>query len=494
MRRSALTVLLPFLGACTSTLTSAPTAPGPVPSSSAATTPPAAAPSAPSAAGSAAPSIEGTWEGTLKAGAVELRVVFNVRKSGDKWTATMDSPDQGAEGVPVDEVRLDGQKVTISVRAAQGRYEGVLAGETITGTLTQGKSALPLTLAKTDHRTTIGPRPQEPQHPYPYDSVEVTVDSPKGNAKLACTLTVPRSKGPFPAVSLITGSGPQDRDEQLFGHKPFLVIADALTQRGIAVLRCDDRGVARSTGAFGLATTYDFVDDALAEVAFLRARPEIDARHVGLVGHSEGGSVAPIAAAQSKDVAFVVMLAGMGVPGDELLYLQNAAMMKVAGQSDADIRRRIELLRKQFAIASTEKNYAAVAKELQALQEALPENERPKPRDAVMQLTATLEFLTSPWGRAFLSFDPRPHLKKVKVPVLALNGERDLQVPPKENLREIAAALKGNRDATVKELPELNHLFQHCKTGAPTEYGRIDETFSPAALELVGDFILKRAR
>jgi uncharacterized protein len=272
------------------------------------------------------------------------------------------------------------------------------------------------------------------------------------------------------------------------------VIADALTRRGIAVLRCDDRGVARSTGVFGLATTYDFVDDTLAEVAFLRARQEIDPRHVGLVGHSEGATVAPIAAAQSKDIAFIVMLAGMGVPGDELLYLQNAALMKALGKSDADIHRRIELLRKQFAIASTEKNYAAVAKELLALQVALPETEHPKARDAEMQLDATLTFLTSPWGRTFLSLDPRTHLKKVKVPVLALNGERDLQVPPKENLPAIATALKGNRDATVKELPELNHLFQHCKTGAPTEYSRIDETFSPAALELVGDFILKHAR
>lgn len=293
---------------------------------------------------------------------------------------------------------------------------------------------------------------------------------------------------------LITGSGAQDRDEQLLGHKPFLVLSDALTRKGLAVLRCDDRGFAKSTGDRQKAVTFDFVDDALAQVAFLRTRPEIDNRHIGLVGHSEGGLIAPIAAAQSTDVAFIVMLAGTGLPGEEILYLQSAKIMKAEGKSNDDINRATELQKKAFALVKTEKDEPLLLSKLRGLWASLPAAERKKPEYSEEQLTSQLKMLTSPWFRVFLTLDPRVYLKQVKVPVLAVNGERDLQVPPKDNLPQIAAALKGNPDVTVKELPELNHLFQHCKTGAPSEYATTAETFSPMALDLVGNGIVQHAK
>jgi pimeloyl-ACP methyl ester carboxylesterase len=442
----------------------------------------------------AQPNPEGAWEGAIKVMGIQLRVIFKIKKTGDKLTATLDSPDQGAKDVPFDEATFQDGKLTLKLAKANASYEGKLDGQKLKGTWTQNGNALPLELAHTDHPLALAPKPQEPKPPLPYEAIDVTVDNAKApGVKLACTLTEPRGTGPFAAVGLITGSGAQDRDETLLGHKPFLVLADALTRKGVAVLRCDDRGFAKSTGDIKTATTYDFVGDALSQVAFLRTRPEIDKAHVGLVGHSEGGLIAPMAAAQSKDVAFIVMLAGTGLPGEDILYLQGAKIMKAEGKSDADVKLETETQKKAFAIVRSEKDDAAIAKKLREVWAALPEAEKKKPENSETQLAMQIKTLTSPWFKAFLTLDPRTWLKQVKVPVLALNGERDLQVPAKENLPQIQAALKGNPDVTVKELPELNHLFQHCKTGAPSEYAKIDETFSPQALELIGDWIVTRA-
>jgi len=446
------------------------------------------------AVGAPPPNLEGAWEGTLKVMELQLRVVAKIKKSGDKWTATLDSPDQGAKDIPVEEVKLEGDQLTLKLPKIMASFTGKLKGDKITGTWTQLTNSLPLELVKTHHPASVGPKPQEPKPPLPYRAIEVTVDNAKANVKLAGTLTLPPGKGPFPAVVLITGSGAQDRDEQLLGHKPFLVLADALTRKGIAVLRCDDRGFARSTGDIQKATTFDFVADTLAQVAFLRTRDEIDKAHIGLVGHSEGGLIAPMAASQSKDVAFIVMLAGTGLTGEEILYLQGAKIMKAEGKSDDEVKRDLDMDKQAFSILKTEKDDAVIAKKLRALWAALPEAERKKPENSEAQLAMKIKAITSPWFKAFLTLDPRPFLKQVKVPVLALNGERDLQVPPKENLPQISLALKGNPDVTVKELPGLNHLFQHCKTGSPTEYARIDETFSPDALTLVADWLTAHTR
>jgi pimeloyl-ACP methyl ester carboxylesterase len=306
--------------------------------------------------------------------------------------------------------------------------------------------------------------------------------------------------GPFPAVLLISGSGPQDRNEEIMGHKPFLVLADYLTRRGIAVLRVDDRGVGGSTGKVGVSTIEDHVGDALAGIEFLKSRKEIDAGKIGLVGHSEGGLVAPAAAVKSPDVAFIVLLAGTGVRGDQIVYSQGELIAKSAGASADAIAKNTDLQRKLFAVLKETQDDEQAATQMRevvkAWKEQLTDAERATFDKIEQLLDAQLKTFTNPWFRHFLAYDPKPVLEMVQCPVLAIVGELDLQVPPDENLPAIEAALKkaGNRDYTVKELPGLNHLFQAATTGSPLEYGQIEETFNPAALKVVGDWIAERTK
>jgi uncharacterized protein len=433
--------------------------------------------------------------GALQMGAVRLRLVVRIRRNGSGWSATFDSVDQDAHDIPVDDVAFDGRQVTLTLFKLHGIYRARFDGaDKLDGTWTQNGTSTPLLLQKTAAPPVLEPRVQEPKRPLPYDQIEMTVDNPTGHDALACTLTKPRGAGPFAAVALLTGSGPQNRDEALMGHRPFLVLSDAITRRGVAVLRCDDRGIAKSTGDFQGATTFDFVGDALAQVAALRARVDIDPAHVGLLGHSEGGLVAPMAAAQSKDVAFIVLLAGTALPGEEILRLQAALISKAAGESDAQIAENQAVMRQVYAVIETEKDDAAVLSALRARYEALPEAERARWQGQEGSLEARIKPLLSPWFRTFLTLDPRTYLARVKVPVLALNGERDLQVPPRENLPELRKALAGNPDVTIQELPGLNHLFQTCKTGSPREYGEIRETMSPVVLATVSDWIVHHAK
>jgi pimeloyl-ACP methyl ester carboxylesterase len=292
---------------------------------------------------------------------------------------------------------------------------------------------------------------------------------------------------------MATGSGPQDRDEFLLGHRPFLVLSDAITRAGVAVLRCDDRGVARSTGTYSSATTLDFVDDALAEVAALRARSDIAPAHVGIVGHSEGGEIAAIAAAKSKDVAFVVMLAGPAVPGDQTLNLQRGWAEKAAGATDQAIAESKWYWDQAFVILKSNKETGVAERELRGIYDGLPAADRAQLEQAGGFAALSRQLLT-PWMRGFIALDPRPYLGRLKVPVLALNGELDRQVLPRENLPEMKKALRHDPDVTVREMPGLNHLFQTAKTGAATEYAEIDETMSPAVLTLVSDWIAHHAK
>lgn len=446
------------------------------------------------------PSLEGIWEGTLSVGGASLRLIFKVTKSPTgSLTATLDSPDQGALGLPVDAVALDGNSVRFDLTRLGASYEAKVNSQftELTGNWKQGGLELPLVMKRTEKESKLN-RPQEPQKPYPYNDEEVSYENKKAGIKLAGTLTMPRDKGPFPAVVLITGSGPQDRNEAIFGHKPFLVLADHLTRQGIAVLRVDDRGVGGSAGNVNTATSEEFTEDVLAGVEYLKSRKEIDPKRIGLIGHSEGGIIAPLAATKSPDIAFIVLMAGTGLPGEEILYLQGALIAKVAGADDAAIAENRKVQERIFAILKSEKDPLEAEKKFKALRDEMVAamTEEEKKAGGAGRLEAQLKAVNTPWFRYFVTYDPKPTLSKVKCPVLAINGERDLQVPPRENLAAIESALKagGNKDFSAIMLPELNHLFQKAATGSPGEYGRIEETISPTALKTISDWIVKHTR
>jgi pimeloyl-ACP methyl ester carboxylesterase len=282
--------------------------------------------------------VEGIWQGKLKVGAIELRLVFHVSKKDDGYTAKMDSPDQGATGLACDEVAFKDGMLRIELNKIGGKYEGKISadGKEIDGEWKQSGQTFPLKLQRTKKAPTTN-RPQEPKPPFPYREEEVSYENKKAGAKFAGTLTLPKEGGPFPAVVLITGSGPQDRNESLMGHKPFLVLADYLTRHGIAVVRVDDRGVGGSTGDTMSSTTADFAEDAIAGVQFLKGRKDIDPTKIGLIGHSEGGIIAPLAASRCADVAFIVLLAGTGLAGEQIMYLQGERVARSMGAGDKDI-------------------------------------------------------------------------------------------------------------------------------------------------------------
>jgi pimeloyl-ACP methyl ester carboxylesterase len=447
-------------------------------------------------------SIEGIWEGKLKVPGAELRIVFNVSKNSDgTLIATLDSPDQGVSDIPVEEVIFKDSTLHLEVKSAGSVFEGKVSADflIIEGEWKQSGQTLPLIVKRVDKAVEIL-RPQVPKKPYPYIEEEITYENKDAGILLAGTLTLPPGNPPFPAVLFITGSGPQDRDETIYNHRPFLVLADYLTRQGIAVLRVDDRGVGESTGDFSQATSEDFASDVLAGIGYLKTRKEINPEQIGLIGHSEGGLIAPMVAVKSRDVAFIVLMAGTGLTGEEILYLQGALISRAMGISEEDITKNRQFNEKIFSLIREEKDEKMIEEKLHQMFMAdwteLNEEEKKAIGDPEVYLKAQLQSLLSPWLKFFLTYDPKPTLNKVKCPVLAINGEKDLQVPQKENLSAIEDALKtgGNQDYTIKELPGLNHLFQTAQTGVPSEYAKIEETISPVALKIIGDWILEKTR
>ncbi len=442
--------------------------------------------------------IEGIWVGVLKVSSIELRIVFKISKKADgSFTGTLDSPDQGAADIPTEEVTYTEGNVTIKCKTVAGVFEGTMkeGNQEIEGTWKQGGGSLPLTIKRTAEVPKVN-RPQTPQKPFPYNEEEVMYENKKAGIQFAGTLTLPRSEGPFPAVILITGSGPQDRDETIFNHRPFLVIADYLTRNGIAVLRVDDRGMGGSTGKDTKPTSMDFADDVLAGVDFIKTRKEINPKQIGLIGHSEGGLIAPIVASKSDDIAFIVMMAGTGLNGEEILLLQSALIAKAGGTPQERIDRENKYQKQIYSILKENKDDVSAEKQIRAIFTTalaeLTEQEKKEVGDVETYIKVSISQLLNPWMRFFLTFDPKTALVKVKCPVLAINGEKDLQVPPKENLAAIEQSFKsgGNKNYTLKEFPGLNHLFQKATTGAVSEYAKIEETISPDVLKLMGDWIL----
>lgn len=438
--------------------------------------------------------VSGDWYGNVvnRNLGINIPVVFHIsRDEKGSFTATMDSPDQGMFGMAADRVTFADSKLEAEWLRLKGKYTGLLKDGKFSGTWKQGAGETHLTISR--EKPEPAKRPQLPRKPYPYLEEQVKFKGLNGDHNLAGTLTIPEGKGPFPAVALISGSGPQDRDETLLGHKPFLVLADHLTKNGVAVLRYDDRGTAESEGNFASATSLDFADDAEAAMIFLQGRNEVDSKKIGLIGHSEGGLIAPIVAARNPEVSFIVLLAGPGLKGNEILLLQSALISKAAGvfPKIIELNRKVSegVYQEIVAEADDEKARENISKrvaELVADQPAFFQQQYQKAFEG-----QNLNQLLSPWFRFFLDYDPTPALTKVKCPVLAINGEKDLQVPPDENLEAIEKALTegGNNSFTLKKLDNLNHLFQNCKTGAITEYSKIEETFSPEALNLISSWI-----
>ncbi|HNQ13359.1 MAG TPA: alpha/beta fold hydrolase [Bacteroidia bacterium] len=432
--------------------------------------------------------ITGQWNGVLKVQGIQLRLVFNIRETETGLSATMDSPDQGAKGIPTTTISFENTTLKITIANAHIEYEGTLGkDDIIVGTFKQNGMVIPLNLSKAVIEKTELVRPQEPKEPFPYYAEDVIFENKMAGIRLAGTLTLPEKEGVFPVVILISGSGPQNRNEELMGHKPFLVISDYLTKNGIAVLRYDDRGTAQSKGDFKTATSADFATDVESAIAYLNTRKEINKKKIGLVGHSEGGLIAPMVASKSNKVAFIILLAGTGVSGDKILLAQQKLIGSASGIDNSTLAKNEELNRGAFEIIKKSNNPDQLKTDLKKyLQNHASESE----------ISSSVNQLTSPWMINFIKYDPRASLEKVKCPVLALNGEKDLQVPPKENLEAIKSALTkgGNKKVTTLELPNLNHLFQECKTGSPNEYATIEQTFSPAALKVMLEWIQVQAK
>ncbi|MBS0652525.1 MAG: alpha/beta fold hydrolase [Verrucomicrobia bacterium] len=337
-------------------------------------------------------------------------------------------------------------------------------------------------------------RPQEPKNAISYDVVEVKYSNLTANVTLAGTLTLPRSEKPSPAVLLIAGSGPIDRDETVFGHKPFWVIADHLTKQGFAVLRVDKRGIGQSTGNYVAATSEDFAADALAGVEYLKTRKEVDAKQIGLIGHSEGGLIAPMVAVKSNDVAFIVLMAGAGVTGEAIVYAQEALISRAMGVTEEQLSHQLDFQNQVLSVIKNESDLEKaenLLREIIAKQLAnLPKEEQQTSADA---MEAQMKRCNSRWFRYYLTYDPTTSLKRLKMPVLVINGELDSQVAPKQNLPVIAKTLEeaGNRNYRIIEFPKLNHFFQTCETGSILEYGKIEETIAPVVLDTLSDWILE---
>jgi len=445
--------------------------------------------------------IKGQWNGVLKVQGTNLRLVFNISKTEKGYTTTMDSPDQGVKDIPTTSTSFENSVLTIKIENAKIEYVGTLGSDNkITGNFSQAGQTFSMDLSHDKIELAEALRPQNPIEPYPYYSEEVTFPNKKAGVNLSGTLTLPKKEGVYPVVILISGSGPQNRDEELLGHKPFLVLADYLTRNGIGVLRYDDRGTAASTGDFKTATTQDFASDVEAALAFLMKKKGVNKKKIGLAGHSEGGIIAPIVAAQSKNVAFIVLLAGTGIPGDELLLLQQELIGRVSGESEENLKLGKQENTELFEIIKKSNDIEQIKKDLTThMLVSLKENpDAGKPEGIADEeyVNYTVEQIATPWMIYFIKYNPAIILEKVKCPVMAINGSKDLQVPPKENLSAIQTALAkgGNHKVTAKELPNLNHLFQECETGSPSEYSEIEQTFSPAALELVLNWIQEQVK
>lgn len=437
--------------------------------------------------------ITGDWHGLLEVSGMKLRIIWHVSADEQgKLSATMDSPDQAAFGIPVSETTYEDGMLSFRMPGMLLEYTGK-PNETfnlVHGTFKQGAFSTELELSRAAVEVKERLRPQEPKPPFPYQEEAVTFTNETDEVTLAGTLTIPKGDGPWPVAILISGSGPQNRNEELMEHKPFLVIADHLTRQGIAVLRYDDRGIGESTGSFQTATSDDFARDALAAVTFLQERKDIRQNKIGLIGHSEGGMVAPMVASKSDKVGFIILLAGPGVPITELMLRQRELVSLSNGMDTSIIQKQIEESKQMYNLVKASDDREQLKTDLEKMLWESLKNASPEELEGIGDnqeafVGQMVQQLTSPWMVYFMKFDPAIYLEKVSCPILALNGEKDVQVDAKQNLGGIERSLSASKHKNfeTKAYPDLNHLFQHCETGAVGEYLEIEETFAPQVLE-----------
>jgi len=439
----------------------------------------------------------GHWDGSILLPGTSLGIRVHLsRDEGGAWSGTIDIPMQGAKDLALSGIVVEGDSIVFAIAGVPGdpTFEGTLEDDRIAGPFSQSGQTFRFELTR---GTAEAPkRPQDPVPPFPYASEEVTFTN--GGVTLAGTLTIPDGEPPFPAVVMLTGSGPQNRNEEVFDHRPFLVIADYLSRRGIAVLRYDDRGVGGSSGSISQSTIADFAGDALAAVELLRADKRIAPDRVGLLGHSEGALTAPLAASESDDVAFLVLLAAPGVPMPDLLALQAERIARAEGENEETVKEMVALNRELTATIASDMDpdsaRARVRDVILRQNELMPPESRPTGEVLERLIQSNVDNLFTPWFQFFIRYDPRDALRKVTVPVLVLNGTLDLQVVESQNLPAVQAALAeaGNTHVTALAMPDLNHMFQHAKTGAVSEYATIDETVAPEVLETIDQWIAER--
>ena len=455
------------------------------------------------------PVLSGHWSGSLSFSGTSLKLIFAlIPNSQGGYDARLAVPAQMPGSIPCDQLTVQADSLLIYIKNINGTYAGKLDPDRTrtTGIWRQNGMSSSLDLVRIDTITAVKPsaRPQTPKPPFPYVSEEISYDHAltRSSAHLSGTLTKPTGRGPFPVALLITGSGQQDRDETLFDHKPFAVLADYLTRRGIAVLRVDDRGTGSSSGGMDSLTSADFALDVVAGIDYLKTRSDINPKKIGLIGHSEGGMIAPMAAAERPDdVAFIVMLAAPGMPGVDLLAVQNTAMLESSGV-DSKVAGSYGFLYRAMGKAAIE--FPDSAKAYQTATAAFATWRSTAPPATVTELTgakddkSTLQFVDmlmeafrSPWMNFLLAYEPAANIGKLRCPVLALNGEKDIQVDAALNLAGIDRAVKAdNKRVTTQVMPGLNHLFQHCKTCTVAEYAELTETFAPEALQVIGDWLV----
>ncbi len=448
--------------------------------------------------------IAGDWEGKLAVSGINLRVVFHIIEQGDQLSTKMDSPDQGAKGIALDQTEFSNGKLLLTHTKAGIQYEGTPNEDytLIKGVWKQRGASFNLDMSRSTGEIKIVNKPQTPLPPFSYNSEDVEFNNADNSIHYGATFTYPKTGNSFPVIILITGSGQQDRDETIGLHKPFAVIADHLAKNGFAVLRTDDRGMGKTTGDPSIGTSADFANDVEVAINYIKTRKEINSNKIGLMGHSEGGMIAPMVATRNKAVSFVIMLAGPGIPVPDLMSEQSEALMRTLGIKEEALVAYRTLYKKLITAipsATTKENANRSATTI------LNDWQKSTPKDIVVATTAITDSTSaknfvngfvnqcySPWFRYFLQYDPQPVLRKLTCPVLALNGEKDVQVLAKSNLAGIRNSLQKSKSKyEVIALPGLNHLFQTCKTGAPSEYFELEETFSPKTLELITDWLKK---